>query len=80
MLTGREICKARQLLRWGKDNFSRRSLLPMTLIEAGESSDGPAWLTDEQEAAIRRVFEEAGVEFIPENGGEIAVRLTKSRP
>ena len=52
----------------------------MTLIEAVESSDGPAWLTDEQEAAIRRVFEEAGVEFISENGGEIAVRLTKSRP
>ena len=80
MLTGREIRQARQLLRWGKDNFSRRSLLPMTLIEAVESSDGPAWLTDEQEAAIRRVFEEAGVEFISENGGEIAVRLTKSRP
>ncbi len=80
MLTGREIRQARQLLRWGKDNFSRRSLLPMTLIEAVESSDGPAWLTDEQEAAIRRVFEEAGVEFIPESGGGIAARLTKSRP
>ncbi len=63
MLTGREIRQARQLLRWGKDNFSRRSLLPMTLIEAVESSDGPAWLTDEQEAAIRRVFEEAGIRF-----------------
>ena len=63
MLTGREIRQARQLLRWGKDNFSRRVLLPMTLIEAVESSDGPAWLTDEQEAAIRRVFEGAGIRF-----------------
>ncbi len=35
----------------------------MTLIEAVESSDGPAWLTDEQEAAIRRVFEGAGIRF-----------------
>ena len=50
----------------------------MTLIEAVESSDGPAWLTDEQEAAIRRAFEEAGVEFIPENGG--GVRLRKVEP
>ena len=80
MLTGHEIRQARQLLRWGKDNFSRKSLLPMTLIEAVEISDVPAWLTDEQEAAIRRVFEKAGVEFIPETGGEIAMRLTKSRP
>ena len=63
MLTGREIRQARQLLRWGKDNFSRRVLLPMTLIEAVESSDGPAWLTDEQEAAIRRVFEGGGIRF-----------------
>ena len=80
MLTGREIRQARQLLRWGKDNFSRRSLLPMTLIEAVESSDGPAWLTDEQEAAIRRAFEEASVEFIPENGGGAGVRLRKVEP
>ncbi len=79
MLTGREIRQARQLLRWGKDNFSRRSLLPITLIDAVESSDGPAWLTDEQEAAIRRVFEEAGVEFIPESGGT-GVRLRKIKP
>ena len=63
MLTGRQIRQARQLLRWGKDNFSRRVLLPMNLIEAVESSDGPAWLTDEQEAVIRRVFEGAGIRF-----------------
>ncbi len=35
----------------------------MTLIDAVESSAGPAWLTDEQEATIRRVFEEAGIRF-----------------
>ena len=38
----------------------------MTLVDAVESSDGPAWLTDEQEATIRRVYQEAGVEFTPE--------------
>ena len=66
MLTGRQIRQARQLLRWGKENLSRRAPLPITLIDAVESSDGPAWLTDEQEATIRRVYQEAGVEFTPE--------------
>ena len=53
----------------------------MTLIEAVESSDGPAWLTDEQEAAIRRVFDDAGIRFdINAEGQPEAVIAVEWRP
>ncbi len=40
-----------------------------------ESSDGPAWLTGEQEVAIRSACDLAGVEFVAEDGGGVGVRL-----
>lgn len=63
MLTGLQIRKARMLLGWGRLKFGRHAFLTETFVTAAESSDGPAWLTDEQEAAIRRVFEGAGIRF-----------------
>ncbi len=60
--------------------MGRSAGVPRADVEAIESSDGPAWLTHEQEAAIRFVCERAGVEFIPENGGGAGVRLQKGEP
>ena len=66
MLTGLQIRKARVMLGWGRTKFSRHAHITEALVTAIESSDGPAWLTDEQEASIRRAFEQAGVEFTPD--------------
>ena len=63
MLTGPQIRKARTMLGWGRTKFSRNAHLTEALVTAIESGDGPAWLTDEQEASIRRALELAGVEF-----------------
>ncbi|RYB06244.1 hypothetical protein [Lichenibacterium ramalinae] len=64
MLTGLQVRKARTVLGWGRTKFSRNVHLTEDLVTAIESSDGPAWLTDEQEASIRRALELAGVEIV----------------
>ena len=66
MLTGLQIRRARMLLGWGRSKFGRLVLVTEGFVTAIESSDGPAWLTDEQEANIRRVCEEADIEFTPD--------------
>lgn len=77
MLTGRQVRDCRRLLRWSREEFSRRAYVPATLIAAVESQDGEAWLSEEQETAMRSALEAAGVEFSPENGGGAGVRLKK---
>ena len=66
MLTGLQIREARMMLGWGRTKFSRNAHLTEALVTAVESSDGPAWLTDEQEALIRRALDRFGVEFGPD--------------
>ncbi|RYC29210.1 transcriptional regulator [Lichenibacterium minor] len=80
MLTGRQIREARYLLGWGRVRFSQKTSVTQAMVAAIESSDGPAWLTKEQESAIRQALEEGGVEFIPENGEGPGVRLRKVDP
>jgi predicted transcriptional regulator len=53
-------------------SVSEVSLRTIIHFEAGERRPVPAVMT-----AIRRALEQAGVEFIPENGGGPGVRLTK---
>ena len=65
MLTGLQIREARGLLGWGRAKMGREADLSPALLVAVESSDGPAWLTEGEEAAFRRVYESAGVEFTP---------------
>ena len=75
MLTGPQIRRARTMLGWGRTTFSRNAHITEALVTAAESSDGPAWLTDEQEASIRRALELAGVEFTADG-----LRLRQDQP
>ncbi len=77
MLTGRQIREARLLLRWSRIRFSGCTSLPQTFGPAIESSDGPAWLTDEQEVAIRRALEGAGITFGIDVEGQPNALLSK---
>lgn len=69
-------CKmARVALGWGtRDLAQNANVSPDTVarLERGEQ------LKSSTIAAIQAVFEAAGVEFIPENGGGVGVRLAKS--
>ncbi len=70
MLTGRQIRQVRNLLGWNRAKFSHDVLLSQVSVEAVESSHGPAWLTDEQEANIRRACEGAGIRFETDADGQ----------
>ncbi len=77
MLTGLQIRKARILLGWGRLKFGRHAFLTEPFVTAAESSDGPAWLTDEQETNIRRACEKAGVRFEVDAEGQPSAVLFK---
>ncbi|QCJ00601.1 helix-turn-helix domain-containing protein [Agrobacterium larrymoorei] len=65
---------ARAALKWGvRDLAYRAKITPATItrIEAGK----PSYATTLE--AIRLAFEQAGLEFIPENGGGVGVRFSK---
>jgi transcriptional regulator with XRE-family HTH domain len=64
---------ARTALRWSlKDIAGRSHVSPVTInrFEQGVSASNQSTL-----ALLRQAFEAGGVEFIPENGGGVGVRL-----
>jgi transcriptional regulator with XRE-family HTH domain len=76
-LTGAQIRAGRALIRWSADELAKRCKLGRITITRAESVDGKPSMTDANSETIRRIFEAAGVEFIPENGGGAGVRLKK---
>jgi transcriptional regulator with XRE-family HTH domain len=74
----RQIKAARSLLGWSQDDLAERSGVSKPTIGRLESQDGET-LGGRQEtgAALVAALEEAGIEFIQENGGGAGVRLAK---
>ena len=68
---------ARAFLGWSRDELAKRSKVSNATLadfEAGKRSPYDRTLGD-----IRRALEQAGVQFIPENGGGAGVRLRDRR-
>jgi hypothetical protein len=76
-LTSDQIRAARALLRWSAVDLAQASAVGANTIRRAEVADGGTALTTANDLAIRRALEEAGVEFIDENGGGAGVRLRK---
>ena len=76
MLTGRQMRQPRSLLRWRRETLSVKASLTINLFVAVESSEGRAWLSDEQEATIRRACEDAVVRFEVDDEGQPAAVMT----
>lgn len=74
-LTGAQIRAGRALVRWSADELAKRCKLGRITVTRAEAVDGKPSLTEANSDAIRRVLEDGGVEFIPENGGGAGVRL-----
>jgi acyl dehydratase len=55
----------------------RASAVGITTIRRAEVRDGETSLTAANNLAIRRALEEAGVNFVEENGGGAGVRFSK---
>jgi transcriptional regulator with XRE-family HTH domain len=63
---------ARAALKWGVRELAREAHVTaatITRIEAGKAAHASTL------KAIQSAFEAAGIEFIPENGGGVGVRL-----
>jgi hypothetical protein len=76
-LAAAQIRAARALLRWSAADLARKASLGANTIRRAEVAKEKTSLTAANELAIRRAPEDAGVEFIDENGGGPGVRLRK---
>ena len=75
MITGSQIRAARGLLHWSSEETAAKAKLSrQTLHRLELSTDIPASRTQSL-VELKRVFEEAGVEFIGEPGNGPGVRL-----
>lgn len=55
--------------------LAERSQVGVATIKRAEGLDGMVRMTEPNVEAVRRAFHDAGVEFIPENGGGAGVRM-----
>ena len=76
-LTSAQIRAARALIRWTAEDLAQNSTVSVTTIRRAELTPSATVLTRVNDRVIRRTLEEAGVEFIDENGGGPGVRLGK---
>ncbi len=78
MLTSDQIRLARALLRWSARELARRSGVHITTVQRMERGDGPVGGMVQTLAKVQRALEDAGVDFIAQNG-DPGVRLVKQR-
>ena len=74
-ISSAQLRAARALLRWSAVDLAEASKIGVATIRRVEVLDGDIPVTAANELAIRRALEDAGVEFIDENGGGAGVRL-----
>jgi len=79
-LVGAQIRAGRALIRWSAEDLARASAVGLTTIRRAELTVMETSLTAANDLAIRRALEDAGIEFIEENGGGPGVRLRTPAP
>lgn len=77
--TGRQLAAGRTLAGLPQTELASRARISVPTLRRMEASEGPVSGMANNVAAVCRALEEAGVEFIPENGGGAGVRLRKPR-
>jgi predicted transcriptional regulator len=76
-VTTRQVKAARALLGWSQENLAERSTVSEPTIARLEAEDGSLGGRPETVAKIINTLAAAGIEFIPENGGGLGVRLSR---
>ncbi len=80
MITSDQIKAARALVRMSQATLASDAGLSTLTIKRMEGAKGPGGSYAANVAAVQTVLENAGVEFIPENGGGPGVRLKRRSP
>ncbi len=78
MVTSEQVRAARALLRWEQKDLAAASMVSLPSVQRLETKPGPLAAQPRTVAAIRTALEQAGVEFIAENGGGAGVRLRRA--
>ncbi len=65
------------MLKWSAEELAIAAAVGANTVRRAESSEGTTSLTTANDRAIRFALENAGIEFIDENGGGAGVRLRK---
>jgi len=76
MMQSKQIRAARSLLGWNQSQLSDASGVNVGTIKRMEKDDeGLQNAYNKNVIAVQSALEKAGIEFIPENGGGVGVRL-----
>ncbi len=73
--TSDQIRAARATHRWDQADLTEQSGVSLATVKRLKKMNGIVKANRVTIQAIRRAFEETGIKFIPENGGEPGVRL-----
>jgi len=77
LITPEQIRAARALLKWRASDLAAKTDLSLASIQRMEQDQGTDRASAKNVEAVRKTLDEAGVEFIPENGAGVGVRLKK---
>ncbi len=77
LITPEQIHAARALLKWRASDLAKHAELSLASIQRMEQDQGTDRASAKNVEAVRKTLDEAGVEFIPENGAGVGVRLKK---
>jgi len=79
-MTPEQARAARAILKLGvREVAELAKVTPNTVSRLEQDETGPRGPQPVTVEAVRRVYEAAGVQFIPENGGGAGVRLAKPK-
>lgn len=76
-ITGRQIAAGRVLIGMSQGELAEAGNISVPTLRRMEASGGPAPGMANNVGAVRRALEAAGVQFIPENGSGVGVRLRR---
>lgn len=76
-ITGAQIRAARGLIRWTAQDLAKAAVVGISTVRRAEAEDTEPTITAANLKAIQSALENAGIEFISENGGGAGVRFAK---
>lgn len=76
-ITSEQLRAARALIRWEQKDLAEQSGVSLPTVKRLETKPGKIAANGPTIDALLRALESAGIQFIPENGAGVGVRLTK---
>jgi transcriptional regulator with XRE-family HTH domain len=80
MITGAQLRMARGYLRWSAKELADRAGVAESTIKRMEQDDGFPIARGANIEAVYKTLADAGIIFVPENGGGVGIRVRKPAP